>query len=341
MEDRRRQLAAAAEDGGNDDDGGGGGPFLAFRGGKVKVTHGPGVTRREAYMAAESPQVANWVRNLEKSAEDGRRIVLHSVEVQGVDLFGARGVGFVKLNGCCSLVEKDGGEEEEEPGPRLPGICFLRGDAVAVFVALYCREDDGEEEGTTNSTAYSIFVDQPRVPIGIASCLELPAGMLDDTSKCLKGVAVQELEEECGILIRNAEDLVNLTELAGFEGGLAPSPGGCDERVKFLYLEKRVTPAQLDEMRGRLHGLREHGELITLRVVPLEDVWKSGDAKAMMYANYMSHNGVVHFVLCSIFPSHPLYYFYAPAPRTERYSFSINCEKRAGCPRPESWRRPS
>jgi ADP-sugar diphosphatase len=48
-------------------------------------------------------------------------------------------------------------------------------------------------------------------------------------------------------------------------------------------LEKKVTQAELVEMKGRLLGLREHGEFITLTVVPVEDVWKiSGDSKAMM-----------------------------------------------------------
>jgi hypothetical protein len=36
-------------------------------------------------------------------------------------------------------------------------------------------------------------------------------------------------------------------------------------------------------MKGRLSGLREHGEFITLSVVPMDQVWRvSADAKAMM-----------------------------------------------------------
>ena len=62
------------------------------------------------------------------------------------------------------------------------------------------------------------------------------------------------------------------------------SPGGCDEFCRYFYVEKRVTAAELQAMRGRLQGLREHGEHIVLRVVPLEEVWSiSGDAKAIMY----------------------------------------------------------
>jgi diketogulonate reductase-like aldo/keto reductase len=115
--------------------------------------------------------------------------------------------------------------------------------------------------------------------------------MMDDEKETVAGIAVKEMEEECGIVVRPS-DLVDLTELACQEAlqlgnipmaGIPPSPGGCDEFVRYMYLEKKVTVAELDEMRGRLQGLREHGEFITLKVVPMEDVWRvSGDAKAMI-----------------------------------------------------------
>jgi len=162
----------------------------------------------------------------------------------------------------------------------LPGICFLRGNAVSILVALFC--EDGH--------VYSLLTDQPRVPVGMASVLELPAGMLDHGS--VKGIAVAELQEECGITVRGEEDFVDLTELACREAvasgnlpiaALSPSGGACDEMLQYLYLEKKVTVAELEEMQGRLHGLREHGEYITLTVVPWDDVWRiSGDSKAMM-----------------------------------------------------------
>lgn len=126
-----------------------------------------------------------------------------------------------------------------------------------------------------------------RIPIAQVDCLELPAGMMDDDTQTIQGVAVHEMEEECGIVI-DASELVDLTRLA-FEGckvgstGVPLSQGGCDERMRFLYLEKHVTQAQLDQMRNRLTGLREEGEVITLRVVPYDDVWRiSADSKAIM-----------------------------------------------------------
>lgn len=86
--------------------------------------------------------------------------------------------------------------------------------------------------------------------------------------------------------------LVDLTELAfddAFKAGripmmaVAPSPGGCDEFCRLMYLEKKATKQELEDMKGRLSGLREHGEFITLSVVPMDQVWRvSADAKAMM-----------------------------------------------------------
>lgn len=190
-----------------------------------------------------------------------------------------RGVGFIKIKSDCTL----GNDLVEVKQPHhLPGICFLRGDGVSILIALHCPEED---------TVYSLLVDQPRVPIGQVSTLELPAGMIDNHSETVAGIAVQEIREECGIDI-HASDLVDLTALA-FEdatksgslsvASIPPSPGGCDEYIRYMYLEILVTKAELDDMRDRLTGLREHGEFISLRVVPMDQLWQvSGDAKAMM-----------------------------------------------------------
>jgi ADP-sugar diphosphatase len=189
------------------------------------------------------------------------------------------GVGFIKLKSHCTLVD-----ENQEISKPLPGICFLRGHAVSILVALFCT-DDNANESNNNPSVYSLLVEQPRIPIGQVSCLELPAGMLDDDTLTIRGTAVQELEEECGIRILDEEDtMVDLTELAGAPSGLPTSGGGSDEHLRCLYVEKNVTRQELEAMKGRLTGLREHGEVITLRVVPMEEVWSlSMDMKAMVY----------------------------------------------------------
>ena len=128
------------------------------------------------------------------------------------------------------------------------------------------------------------------VPIGQVSALELPAGMIDEANDSFAGTAARELDEECGIKIR-ASDLIDLTELALSDAvqaghlptlGIPPSPGGCDEFLRYMYFETIVTKDDLNRMRGRLAGLREHGEYITLQVFPMDDIWRvSGDSKAV------------------------------------------------------------
>lgn len=152
---------------------------------------------------------------------------------------------------------------------------------MAILVALFGPDDK----------VYSVLVDQPRVPLGRASTLEIPAGMVEGDS--VKSAALQELSEECGMEAIKASELTDLTALSceqAVTGGslpsaaIPPSPGGCDEAIRYVYLEKNVTADELDELQGKLTGLREEGEMIALRVVPFDDVWRvSGDAKAIVY----------------------------------------------------------
>jgi len=122
---------------------------------------------------------------------------------------------------------------------------------------------------------YTLLVEQPRIPVGDVTCLELPAGMIDDNNN-VKGQAVTEMEEECGIKLTTSE-LVSLTETS-----MLPSVGGCDEGIDLYYVERKVSVSEMKEMQGRLHGDRESGEHIKLHVVPFDDAWKmTGDAKLL------------------------------------------------------------
>ena len=59
---------------------------------------------------------------------------------------------------------------------------------------------------------YTILTYQARVPVGEHNLPEIPAGMLDGSGH-FKGVAAEEMEEECDIVI-SEEELIDLTELA-------------------------------------------------------------------------------------------------------------------------------
>ena len=141
---------------------------------------------------------------------------------------------------------------------------------------------------------------QPRIPSGSLSLAELPAGMLDD-SGTFSGGAAKEIEEETGLKIP-AEDLIDLTDMAlpkptsndeeFLQRGVYPSPGGCDEFVPLFLHQKRIPRDQLEEWSGKLTGLREHGEKITLKLCPLERLWKEGGRDAKALAAWALYDGL-------------------------------------------------
>jgi ADP-sugar diphosphatase len=117
--------------------------------------------------------------------------------------------------------------------------------------------------------------------------------MVDDGT--FAGAAAKEIEEELGLTIPES-DLINLTELAipsppessstkteRLPRAVFPSAGGCDEYIPIFMHVHRVPREQLQEWTGRLTGLREQGEKITLRLVPLKALWREAarDVKAL------------------------------------------------------------
>lgn len=219
---------------------------------------------------------------------------LRSVTVQAYDLFGGGRLGFLKLT---SRVANAAGES-------LPGAVFLRGPSVAVLVMLVPEDGGGggggdAAEGKEEEERYVLLTVQPRVAAGSLAFVELPAGMVDEAGN-FSGAAAREMYEELGMEIAQ-DQLVSLSELAAGGHGKAeaaaedasavvelpsavyPSPGGCDEYIPIYMHERRVPRAQLGEWAGKLTGLREHGEKITLKLVRMKDLWKEGarDAKCL------------------------------------------------------------
>lgn len=125
--------------------------------------------------------------------------------------------------------------------------------------------------------------------------------MIDDGGS-FAGGAAKEIWEETGLSIKQ-EELVDLTALALLEtkqrrkgkntndgieedklqDAMYPSPGGSDEFIPLFLCQKRMPREDIEQMQGQLTGLRKEGEKITLKLVPLEDLWKEGvrDAKAL------------------------------------------------------------
>lgn len=127
--------------------------------------------------------------------------------------------------------------------------------------------------------------------------------MLDD-SGTFAGGAAKEIQEETGLSVQ-ASELIDMTSLAlqsiqEPEGGEAlqkavyPSAGGSDEFIPVFLCQKRMPRRQIEELRGKLTGLREHGEKITLRVVELEEVWKVGVRDGKTLAAWALYKGLQH-----------------------------------------------
>ncbi|KAI9732216.1 MAG: hypothetical protein M1834_004313 [Cirrosporium novae-zelandiae] len=199
---------------------------------------------------------------------------LRRIEIQAVDFFGESKLGFVKL---IADVSNDNGD-------KLPGSVFLRGGSVAMLLIL--QPDDTPTDSEKDK--YAVLTIQPRIAAGSLAMYEIPAGMIDDSGS-FAGKAAQEIQEETGLEI-SQEELYNLTEAAieskdeeRLQNAVYPSPGGCDEFIPIFLCRKRMPKKEIEELQGKLTGLREHGEMITLKLVPLEKLWQEGgrDGKAL------------------------------------------------------------
>ncbi|KAF3904235.1 hypothetical protein ABW21_db0208493 [Orbilia brochopaga] len=242
------------------------------------------------------PAFKAWISRLTASLRsennpDSYRLV--SLDVTNVVRFGSSKLGFVMLN----AVVKDA-----EDKTSLPGAVLLRGPSVAILSLLH-------PTNTPKDNLYAILTLQPRIAGATTSMAEIPAGMLDDSGS-FAGAAAKELEEEVGITI-SEDKLINLSELAissspfldedtakesiglanappiGSEGtqkidGLFSSVGLLDEVLTYHAFVHEIPEEELDQWKGKLTGLRDKGERITLKIVKFEDLWKATrDTKAL------------------------------------------------------------
>jgi len=146
-----------------------------------------------------------------------------------------------------------------------------------------------------------ILTIQPRIPAGSLAFPEIPAGMLDD-SGTFAGGAAKEIQEETGLVIPQ-DELVDMTALAlellgeredgeTLQTGVYPSPGGSDEFIPLFLCQKRMPRGDMEGLQGRLTGLRQEGEKITLKLVPLEDLWKEGLRDGKTLAAFALYKGL-------------------------------------------------
>lgn len=212
--------------------------------------------------------------------------------------FGATKIGFLMLN----AVVRDADDKVS-----LPGAVLLRGPSVGILALLH-------PANTPKKNLYAILTLQPRIPGATTSIAEIPAGMLDGHGS-FTGAAAKELEEEVGITI-SEDKLINLSELAiqssplldrdgtkesiglanappvsenpGQEtekqnlDGLFSSAGLLDEVITYHAFVHEIPENELEQWKGRLTGLRDKGERITLKLVKFDELWKATrDSKAL------------------------------------------------------------
>ncbi|KAG0460354.1 hypothetical protein HPP92_020242 [Vanilla planifolia] len=232
-------------------------------GDSFEVAAASGLSESEFRIAIDSTLFKQWLKNMQSKRgilSDGN-MHLRRVEVQGIDMFGDR-IGFLKFRAEVL---------DSLTGVKAPGIVFARGPSVAVLILL-------ESVGKT----YAVLTEQVRVPVG-RLILELPAGMVDDEGGDLVGTAVREVEEEIGISL-NVRDMVNLTAFldSATDCRVFPSPGGCDEELNLFLYRAHVNEEIIRSLQGKEMGLRDHGELIKVHVVPYDELWRmTADAKAL------------------------------------------------------------
>ncbi|KAH9777554.1 Nudix hydrolase 14 [Citrus sinensis] len=96
-------------------------------------------------------------------------------------------------------------------------------------------------------------------------------------------ILTEQVEEETGIQLK-LEDMIDLTAFLYPSTGCKffPSAGGCDEEISLFLYRGRVDKEIIMQLQGKETGLRDHGELIKVRVVPYRELWRTTpDAKVL------------------------------------------------------------
>jgi len=250
----------------------------------IPVTVADGIDIDEAGLMV-FPAFENWLEslgsNLAIQKTPGHTFEMEpwrlvEVKIHAVTIFANGKIGFMTIE---AILRKSDGESPEN---KLDRVVFLRGGSVAVLMIL--RPNNSRNE------RYVILTEQPRIGACSTSFLEIPAGMLDEKSGDVKGKAIDAIEEETNLKVR-AEQLVDLTKLAlentdtteNLQPAIYPSPANLDEYIPLLLWEKELDRKEIEALKGKLTGERTQDELVKLRVVEYEELWRicARDAKTL------------------------------------------------------------
>jgi ADP-sugar diphosphatase len=119
--------------------------------------------------------------------------------------------------------------------------------------------------------------------------------MLDGETNSFAGKAAKEIKEEADLEVK-PDELLDMTKLAlsdfpadgvlsaeSLEESMYPSPGACDEFMPLMLCQKRLSRKHMESLKGKATGLKNEGEQIKLKLVPLNRLWREAtrDGKAL------------------------------------------------------------
>ena len=194
-----------------------------------------------SHLVFDSPKFKNWKRNLESSG----------ITIEQIEVFGK-----ISRNGTSLFTALLDCQLRTHEGITIPRCVVLRGDGAIAIPVLNCVEDQ---------TIYTLMVQQRREVDGRIST-EFPAGTVEPTMEEPLTVAVQELEEELGMVVL-AEELQLLNPYP-----LKPDPSILSAIYHYFYFEREVTKAFLNKMDGRETGCHEDHEYMRVKVQKMSEV---------------------------------------------------------------------
>jgi len=237
---------------------------MTINGVTVPVEYPQNSQKQSIEFILAAPKVKAYFENI-----NPKHILVSKVTIFHHFMFGPH-LGFVFMNLAAT---------DKLTGKPLPGVVFLRGDAVACLT-LVQNIETGEIS--------MLLLEQSRVPAG-CKILEMNAGMVDEKLGQERLVMTKEAQEETGIVIESTgvktddpRKQFNFLEKLGKAG---MSKGGCDENITFFWYMVQMTSEEITAMNGK-HIVNEEGETaeiikLVMKKFTLANALSTGDAKAM------------------------------------------------------------
>lgn len=197
-----------------------------------------------------APKFLNWIAKLDKTL-----LVINSITITDINWFSAKPdsnkLGFVKCT--VDAIEIASGKKV------VSNIVFVRGDSVAVLIIVNVEMRVGRK---TVIQEYVLLCEQMRLPSG-RRLWEICAGMMDAEGG-IASVALKEVAEETGFVIKHKRDLIEL-------GSIYPSPGACDEEIHLYAWTTTISEPEFLTKQMKLFGNAMEGEEIKLLFMPIRE----------------------------------------------------------------------